>query len=83
MNKKIYIVRGSEDGVIGAYSNKKKAFESSLRYVGVNGAELDVLRKGECVSIPASYSSYVKEYIPDVRNNGLVAQTEMFYLNQH
>lgn len=32
-NKKLYLVRGSEDGTIGIYSNVKKAYEVAKTYV--------------------------------------------------
>lgn len=80
---KIYVVRGSEDGIIGTYSNKKKAFEASLRYVGKNDAKIVVLRNGEIKTLDASYSTFTKEHSPEICNDGLVAYTEMFYLNQH
>lgn len=34
--KSVYIVRGSEDGTLGAYSSLKKAYAAACRYV-VNG----------------------------------------------
>ena len=35
--KNVYIVRGSEDGVIGVYSNKKSAMACAKDYAGPNG----------------------------------------------
>ena len=32
MNKKVYIVNGSEDGLIGIYTNIKRAYEASMCY---------------------------------------------------
>ena len=32
MDKKIYIVNGSEDGRLGVYSNLKKAYEKAIQY---------------------------------------------------
>ena len=34
MGKKIYVVTGSGDGLIGAFSSKKKAIETAEIYVG-------------------------------------------------
>ena len=32
MNKKMYIVKGSEDGNLGIYSNLKRAYEKAIKY---------------------------------------------------
>ena len=37
---KAYIVKGSEDGVIGVYGSKKKALECAKRYCGT-GCDID------------------------------------------
>jgi hypothetical protein len=34
MGKKIYVVTGSEDGVLGAFGSKKKAIKAAHTYVG-------------------------------------------------
>ena len=33
LNKIVYVVTGSEDGILGAYGNKKGAYKEALRYV--------------------------------------------------
>ena len=32
-NKIVYVVMGSEDGILGVYGNKKGAYKEALRYV--------------------------------------------------
>tara|TARA_R110002020_G_scaffold389229_1_gene599814 strand:- start:235 stop:504 length:270 start_codon:yes stop_codon:yes gene_type:complete len=32
MDKKMYIVRGSEDGTLGVYSNLKRAYAKAIKY---------------------------------------------------
>ena len=32
-NKIVYVVMGSEDGILGVYGNKKGAYEEALRYI--------------------------------------------------
>lgn len=39
-NKKIYVINGSEDGVLGAYSNARLALESAINYVTSYGREM-------------------------------------------
>lgn len=34
MGKKIYVVTGSEDGLLGAFGSKKKAIKAAHTYVG-------------------------------------------------
>ena len=36
MNKKVYIVNGSEDGLIGIYTNIKRAYEASISWRWLN-----------------------------------------------
>ncbi len=40
MEKKIYTLRGSGDGIIGAYSNAKLALESAINYATSFGRKL-------------------------------------------
>lgn len=37
-DKKVYIVRGSEDGNLGVYSNMKRAYERAVRYISEKDA---------------------------------------------
>ena len=32
-NKVVYVVMGSEDGILGVYGNKKGAYKEALRYI--------------------------------------------------
>jgi hypothetical protein len=38
--KVVYVVRGSEDGILGVYGNKKMAYEEAVRYA-TDGGEKD------------------------------------------
>ena len=40
IGKKVYTLRGSEDGIIGAYSNAKLALESAVNYATGYGRKL-------------------------------------------
>lgn len=37
MNKKIYILKGSEDGLLGAYGNAKQALKNAINYLKQSG----------------------------------------------
>lgn len=69
--KKVYIVTGSEDGIIGVYSNKKLALQNALNYLG---EEPDFY----------PYSKFTKEFDSwaTIENeSGTSASIDMRYMN--
>lgn len=79
--RKMYTVRGSEDGILGVYSNVKNAYKKALNYVG-DDACIEKYTKGDIKRVPATYSRVLKETIKELVGNGVRAEIEMFYLNQ-
>lgn len=76
--KKIYVVRGSEDGNIGVYSNMKLAYNKASSYVK-NSCEPDTKI--------LSYSQVCSEFrsVDSVSlhdESGINAEIELFGLNQ-
>ena len=57
MNKIVYVVMGSEDGIQGVYGNKKGAYNCALGYV----------RQGDYLGKVVSYDKVCKE-LKDVYN---------------
>ena len=58
MGRKVYTVKGSEDGVIGVFSNKKAAFHCAYEYAKNNaGAAFDYLETDTYNNkyVPATY----------------------------
>jgi len=43
LNRKVYTVRGSEDGVIGVFSTKAKAMARAIQYAKADRYEFDAL----------------------------------------
>ncbi len=77
--KKIYLVRGSEDGNLGVYSTMKLAYEEAVKYI----------KGGEDHTPSISYSRVTKlfkEYrtvtIERIETNFGSVDIECFYLNQ-
>jgi len=72
-DKKMYVVRGSEDGNLGVFSNKKLAFECAMNYMN----NYDYKTK--------SYSKVCKELNEDwycnITDGFIVAQIKCFWLN--
>ena len=42
MSKKVYAVRGSEDGALGIYSNFKAAYERACQYIKASDEEKEI-----------------------------------------
>ena len=92
MNKKIYVVRGSEDGNLGAYSNVKRAHAKALEYLNQNGpvdakvffttSDPQHLREAA-----ATYANVAKK-LSDIGYTDIEGESrtsvsiELFYLNQ-
>tara|TARA_R110002167_G_scaffold229259_1_gene434589 strand:+ start:172 stop:405 length:234 start_codon:yes stop_codon:yes gene_type:complete len=76
--KKVYLVHGSEDGVIGIYSNVKRAYERAIQY-GDNEASDE--RK---VDSYAKTCKALKElgFASVVESSYAESNIEMFNLNQ-
>ena len=55
MSKKVIVLRGSEDGNIGVYSNFKAAHKAAVRYLTVNDSQ-------KIADGMKSYSKASKEY---------------------
>jgi len=72
-DKKVFVVRGSEDGNLGVFSNKKLAFECAMHYMN------------NCDYKTKSYSKVCKELNEDwyciITDGFIVAQIECFWLN--
>ncbi len=66
MTKSVYVVRGSEDGTIGAYTTKKAAKQRVREYLGMKRLT------------PEYEGKYSGEYYSDTQS----AEWEMFTLNQ-
>ena len=91
--KKIYIVRGSEDGNIGAYSNIKRAFARAMDYMNQNGLVKTTVMFMQDTNpptgkeAPASYANVCKK-LTDIglvtieSNDRASVEIELFYLNQ-
>ena len=81
-NKRVYVVRGNQDGNIGAYSNVKKAYEKAHEYVSLSWAA----HKG----IEGSYSAACKSlrqegraiYTVSTKGWEIEADIESYILNQ-
>jgi hypothetical protein len=72
--KKVYLVRGSEDGVLGIYTNIKRAYEVAGSY----GEHFDIE--------PLSYAKTCKHLRQHLRavvvnSHDLSSVIEVFYLN--
>ena len=50
----VYIVRGSEDGIIGAYSNKKAAMDHAKDYAG--GVVDEIKDYGHSITVWGEYA---------------------------
>ena len=94
MNKKIYVVRGSEDGNLGAYSNAKRAHARALDYLNQNGEVKTVVsfiaKNGNTPSLrtmPANYRNVCIKLADagsceiEILGDRVTAQIELFYLN--
>ena len=74
MEKSIYIVRGSEDGFLGAYSNKKSAYEKAKQYMENSytfekGDKLDVTYSKLCSQLKKYTSKEVDVMICGKNNS--------------
>ena len=80
VEKKIYTIRGSGDGIIGAYSNAKLALESAINYATSYGRTL--VEKETALYTEICKTGYVvvegREYESD---NNADAEIVMFYMN--
>ena len=67
LNKKIYIVKGSEDGNIGVYSNFKKAYEKAVKYIKMGGSQEPkieyISKSGDLKVKPSTYQGLLRENI--------------------
>lgn len=77
--KKVYIVRGSEDGNLGVYSNFKRAYQEAVNYVTNDGEWNLELNK--------TYSQAVKDkYLVNIHEKGNwrgnSANIQMYWLNE-
>ncbi len=79
---KLYLVKGSEDGNLGIYSNLKKAYETSLFYFNDNERDQEILIDFE----PTSYELFREKMIKKCHCEigiigGSSVNIELFYLN--
>lgn len=68
-NKIIFIVKGSEDGILGVYTNKKLAWNKSLEYIK---------GKGKPVDMEGNPYSYIKLCNEAKENNGMLFSINIF-----
>ncbi len=66
MEKKVYTIRGSEDGIIGVYTNMKRAWLSATSYCTIDGytPAISVYKDSTCKGfkeIKATYQNVCKE----------------------
>lgn len=71
--KKVYIVRGSEDGNIGVFSNMKKAAIKAAAYIGVENNSKFYSR---VVNEINRYDEFEQS------ENGVIVYIEKFWLNE-
>lgn len=71
--KKVYIVKGSEDGNLGVYSTFKKAYERAKEYVSSQGT----IKQSYQTALKDSFRLHAIES-PDFAT----ASIEQFYINQ-
>ena len=69
-NKIVYVVMGSEDGILGVYGNKKGAYEEAVRYINQTEQERKLI----------SYAKVCKE-LKDVYNYSVSIADDDIYGN--
>ena len=87
--KKLFLVRGSEDGNLGIYSNKQKAFEAMLDYLVGDETyftenDLYVLSDDKKVkAVVRNFNKELNEYflVTVYRLDEVSVSVECFYLN--
>ena len=57
--KRVYIVRGSEDGTLGVYSNQKAALQHAISYCGGAGF-VEVVKHKWNISVYGNFSADVE-----------------------
>lgn len=71
IDKNVYVVRGSEDGILGVYTNKKLAYENAVSYLTQNDKASDLTitkikkdKDGQYTSkkIPATYQNVINVF---------------------
>lgn len=55
--KRVYIVRGSEDGTLGVYSNQKAALQHAISYCG---GDCEVVKHKWNISVYGNFSADVE-----------------------
>ena len=72
--KKVIVVKGSQDGILGVFTNKKRAFECASAYVfGTYETELNMNYAKFCKKMSRNYCEVGEGYA--------TASCEAFYLN--
>lgn len=73
--KKVYLVHGSEDGILGVFSNIKRAYARAVEY-GTCSDNIEVLSYAKtCKALNTS------GYADVVESSYATSQIEVFYLN--
>lgn len=90
--RKLFTVKGSEDGMLGVYSNVKRAYTRAMQYLNQNGAVKCTVAfltddGKSIIEKPASYINVCKKLTdPGVAQieaeDRVDATIERFYLNQ-
>jgi hypothetical protein len=78
MNKKVFIVRGSEDGNLGVYSNVKRAWARCERYLTQNGEQVEgsYAAARRAIADHGWYDAHVKG------NQRVTCEIGRFFLNE-
>jgi hypothetical protein len=83
MDKKMYIVKGSEDGNLGIYSNLKKAYAKAIKY-NEHNEERDIKSYAKVCKQFNEHKDYWS-WVVNVDNNYYNiggASIELFYVNK-
>ena len=70
MDKLVYLVRGSEDGVLGIYTSKRKAFDAAIEY-----------SNNPTITYPEFLEACKTQYNIDCGDGYGYGTVEKFYLN--
>lgn len=81
-DKKVYIVRGSEDGNIGVYTNIKKAYEAAAGYIGGSCDTKDKTPQQSYASVCKEFKRGFGYVRIEPKSGWTSASIELMYLNQ-
>jgi len=76
MSKIVYVVKGSEDGILGVFSNKKAAWETAVNYV----EQIDKIEDKSKIKKEFYKDGYANVYGIDSNGYSNSAEIIWFYL---